>query len=300
MLSFIILNYNTSDLAVSCVKSIIQHLSDVSFEIIVVDNASSKKELQSLRNGIIGMGKIVELKWNTGFGLGNMMGANEAQGDYLCFINSDVVFTEDCVSPLITYLNDHPNVGCITPQQYKANGKQARSFKHNTGIRHKLFGDRFFEKYFPNKYPDRRKEYHGNPYTVPQLNGCFMLFSADKFWEIGGFDTNIFLYHEEYDIGMRLKKKGWTCVVMPEYKFTHLGSAAISKHRKPTYIEHRISQMYAYRKHHNLFLSSIYKWICLAGVVFNPKKWFLIKYMIRGEAMSISMRHEVSKQKKDN
>ena len=123
-----------------------------------------------------------------------------------------------------------------------------------------------------------------------------MLFPSDKFWKIGGFDTNVFLYHEEYDIGMRLKKEGWRCVVLPEFKFTHLGSATISKYKRKSYIEHRISQMYAYRKHHNLFLSTIYKWICLMGVVFNPKKWFLLKYMIRGEALSLSMRHKVSKQ----
>ena len=297
MVSFIILNYNSSSFAISCVQSILKYIPQGGYEVIVVDNASNPEELAILKNGINADVQVVELKWNTGFGLGNMMGANMAKGDYLCFINSDVEFCEDCVSPLLSYLNNHPEVGCVTPQQYGADGKQKRSFKHNTGIRHKLFGDRFFEKHFPEKFTDRRKYYQGDPYTVSQLNGCFMLFPTDVFWKIGGFDTNIFLYHEEYDIGIRLKKEGLSCVVLPEYKFIHLGSATISKLKHKTYIEHRISQMYAYRKHHNLFLSTIYKWICLTGVVFNPKKWFLLKYMIRSEAMSLSMRHEASKTK---
>ena len=294
MVSFIILNYNTTQLALNCVDSIFQHVSGITYEIVVVDNSSHKEELEELEKVIKERCKIIKLKWNTGFGLGNMAGANVAEGNYLCFINSDVMLCEDCISPLVSYLEKNPHVGCVTPQQYNGKGQQARSFKHNTGIRHKILGDRFFEKFFPEKYPNRRIEHYGEPYTVPQLNGSFMLFPADKFWKIGGFDTNIFLYHEEYDVGLRLAKEGWTCVVLPSYKFIHLGSAAISKQKKMSYIEHRISQMYVYRKHHSLFLASIFKWICIAGVLFSPSKWYLLRYLIRGEAMSLSMRHKVS------
>ena len=232
MVSFIILNINTPELTQRCIASIVRNSSDVDYEIIVVDNNSTEENHKTLVSLVGEDCKVIRSKINTGFGLGNMLGALEAKGEYLCFLNSDVVFIEDCVSPLLRYLEEHKETGVITPQQYNMENRAVRSFKHALGIRHELLGDWVFEKLFPEKYPPTKDFSRVSPFMVPEINGCFMLFPSDVFFEIGGFDTNIFLYYEEYDIARRLEAKGYNNVVYPQSKFLHEGEVSSRKRRK--------------------------------------------------------------------
>jgi hypothetical protein len=64
---------------------------------------------------------LVQSIYNGGFGAGNMLGANLSRGHYLCL-----------------YLEESPNVGCITPQQCNKKGEPVESFSHSNGIRHEL------------------------------------------------------------------------------------------------------------------------------------------------------------------
>ncbi|MBC7439642.1 MAG: glycosyltransferase, partial [Flavobacterium sp.] len=102
-LSIIIINYNTSKLTFDCVKSIyLQTPKNINFEVIVVDNASNYEdyeklkvqiEAENLQNTILFRSKI-----NGGFASGNMLGVQFAKGEFLAFINNDVVLIEDSFS----------------------------------------------------------------------------------------------------------------------------------------------------------------------------------------------------------
>lgn len=293
MVSFVILNYNNSILTHQCIKSI-QKTIRTEYEIIVVDNNSSLSEQTLLKEKLPKDVSLIQSKTNGGFGAGNMLGANFAKGDFLCFLNNDIILTEDCVTPLCSYLAENPTTGCIIPQQYNGQNKMVPSFSHLKGIRHEIFKDRICEKLFPQKFPDRHQL--TAPTIVDRLEGCFMLFPTAVFWHIGGFDTNIFLYSEESDVAFRLHKHGYTNVVHPTYRFTHLGGASTRKNGggKRLYKELYISRIYVYRKHHNFLMSLIYSGIKTIKVLVNPRRWYLIPVLLRGEALSQSMKHHTS------
>ena len=86
-----------------------------------------------------------------------MLGAEHATGEYLCFLNSDVLLVEDCITPVVEYLSATKDVGVITPQQYRPNDT-AFSFRHKFGIRRDLFGDDIFE-FFPEKVPETKRSF---------------------------------------------------------------------------------------------------------------------------------------------
>lgn len=297
MTSFIIINYNTYELTGKCVDSIITHVPEGSYEIIVVDNGSGDSDRAALRNSLEGKCQIVESRLNLGFGAGNMLGANQAKGDYLCFLNSDVELLEDCVTPLCDYLRTNGDVGCVTPQQYDGAGRHARSFRQKTGIRHELFGDSIFQKLWPHKFPDPDKDFKGETIEVTQINGSFMLFPSKKFWAVGGFDINIFLYYEEYDMGIRMAKKGWKNVVMTKYRFAHIHGATIKKHKSITKRELYISKIYTYSKHHNSLLSAVYRWLNILSLSMKPSKWYILKAILHANTLGQSMRHQVKTDK---
>ena len=294
MTSFIIINYNSYLLTLKCVESIIHYVPEGTYEIIVVENGSKEEDCNLLKSSIPSSVKVIESKLNLGFGAGNMLGANFAKGDFLCFLNSDVELVEDCITPLCQFLKENDDAGCVSPQQFNAEGKQARSFRQKTGIRHDLFGDHLFQKLFPSKYPDPDKDFQGKNIEVTQINGSFMLFPSEKFWAIGGFDINIFLYYEEYDIGIRIKKMGWKNMVLTKYKFRHLHGATIKKYKSITKRELYISKIYTYSKHHNCFLSFIYRWLNIITLIVKPSKWYILKAIIRNNSLGQSMRHNVN------
>ncbi len=291
MVSFIILNYNTHELTERCVESIRRHIPAESYEIIVVDNDSRPDDREALKKATGTTVRLMVNKMNTGFGAGNMLGAYAAKGDYLCFLNSDVYLTEDCVTPLCTYLHQHPETGVITPQQYDGEGRIVPSFDHAPGIWIELLGNRPLEWLFPARYPRRKHQHYTHPFAATQINGCFMLFPADKFWKAGGFDLNLFLYYEEFDICSRLRKKGWNSVVYPGCRFSHLHEQSTRRIRSATIREMYISRMYCYRKYHGLTTATLYRLVNLLIVLCKPHKWYILPVLWRGEALSLSLRH---------
>ncbi len=292
MVSFVILNFNSSLLAKKCIASIQEFMTDDNYEIIVVDNGSRPEEFALLDGQESESCHIVRMDVNTGFGTGNMIGASHAQGDYLCFLNSDVFLVEDCVTPLCRYLDSHPDVGCITPVQQKADGRRSRSFRHDTGIWHELVGDSIRERLFPKKYPPRDSilKKSTEPVSVMQINGSFMLFPAKKFWAIGGFDTSIFLYYEEYDLAKRLQMKGWKRMVHPQYTFLHVHDASTSAIRKQALRENYVSKIYTYKKYHGGFTSLIFQTILTIQLIFKPQKWYILPVVMSRHVLSHSMR----------
>ena len=294
MVSFIILNYNNSLLVRKCVASIIEYIPKGSYEMIVVDNGSRAEEYILLDGLQSESCHIVRKEVNTGFGTGNLIGASLAQGDYLCFLNSDVLLTEDCVTPLCQYLDSHPDVGCITPVQQKVDGSRSRSFRHDTGIWHILVGDSIREKLFPKKFPPRDSilKETTKPISVMQINGSFMLFPSTKFWAIGGFDSSIFLYFEEYDLAKRLEMQDWKRVVHPQYTFLHVHDASTSAMRKLALRENYVSRIYTYRKYHGVVTSLIYHVMLVIKLVFKPKKWYILPVVTSRHILAHSMRHQ--------
>lgn len=292
--SFIILNYNTHALTARCIASIRQHIPAGSYEIIVVDNNSRADEQETLLQVLPPEVKIMKSRMNTGFGAGNMLGANEAQGDYLCFLNSDVFLTEDCVTPLCNYLQRHPETGVITPQQYNGENRLVPSFNHAPGLRHELLGKKLLERLFPTRYPPRKHRRYTEPFAVTQINGCFMLFPTEKFWQCGGFDLNIFLYYEEYDICTRLARKGWNSIVFPQRRFSHLHEQTTQSARSATRRELYLSKMYCYRKHHGWVAAELYRAVNVIKLLFKPRRWYILPVVLRAEALSQSLRHRIS------
>lgn len=268
--SFIILNYRCCKFAKECVDSILHHVDNVDYEILVVDNGSGSDEQFELEKLFENTPvELIRNKWNAGFGLGNMMGANFASGKFLCFLNPDTYIDEDCVTPLCQFLDEHNEVGCVSPRQMRAYANDIQNVKGHdcNGI-----------------------------ISMLKIPGSFMMFKAETFWKIGGFDTNIFLYCEEEDVGRRLNKIGKHCAINTYYHYYHHVGVTTKRDRKSskeTEKEYFRSKLYVYRKHHNVFLSVVnhLKWI--VKVAATPRRWYCLSVVLSSESMSRSMRHQV-------
>lgn len=156
----IIINYNSSKYTLECIQKVIEQTSEaICYEIIVVDNNSNLSEYKILRENFPQQENISlqRSNINTGFGGGNMYGAQFANAKYLLFLNNDAMLLNDCLSILYDYLECNTEVGVCTAQNYNEHNHFVPSFDHNKGLRRLLFGRGFLEKVIPSVIQNERK-----------------------------------------------------------------------------------------------------------------------------------------------
>ncbi len=211
MISIIYVYYNSSDVIFNSIDSVISSSKTTSYEIIIVVNKCTDIEIDEIEkysNKI----KIIELKKNIGFGSANNTGVKEARGEYVLVLNPDTLLTEHILDDMIDVMNNSPEIGASICKLYDEN-----NIVQETVIRKKIsFAFFVIQLYFLYKFPivksRFRKKYY---YTSNELNeeqypdsisGAFMLIRKDVFNRINGFDENYFMYVEDIDLSMRLKK----------------------------------------------------------------------------------------------
>lgn len=299
-ISIIIINYNTEKYTINCIESIVKHTSKkISCQYIIVDNGSKNESYLSLKKYIDSISKtnsiqLIRSNINTGFGGGNMIGVNKATGNYLAFINNDVLFKNDCLSILKKFMDANGNVGVCGPQAFKENGDILPTIDHFASLGRELLGRKVLEKINSKKYP-KRKTLYNQPKKGQFVAGSFMFFSSEDFNKIGGFDTNIFLYHEETDVCKRLSNIKKEAFLVPEGRFIHFHGASTQK-IVALKIELKISLLYVVRKHYGImdfyillfylqikyFLSSLIK----------PKNWAVFLMLFKQAPLTYSLKHK--------
>ncbi len=289
--SIIIINYNSSKYTLECIDAVIAKTSEeISYEIIVVDNNSAIEDYKNLKQNFPYKENIQlhRSNINTGFGGGNMFGAQSANSDYLLFLNNDAMLLNDCLGILLSFMKTNPKVGVCTAQNFDENNKFVPSFDHNKGLRRLLFGRGFLEKNNPTLYPKRKKEYT-EPLQVNWVNGAFLFFDAKAFSQVGGFDANIFLYWEEMDICHRLKNAGFESILVPEARILHYQGVSTGSSKiidKEAYI----SYLYVLRKNFGYFKSQLIRVYLTFALLLKPKKWFLLPIVLDNNPLSQSLK----------
>lgn len=289
--SVVIINYNSSQYTKNCIKSVYQFTKDVSFEIIVVDNASKKEDLDLLKESLLEFEfKLIESKSNMGFGGGNHFGYQFAKGQYLAFLNNDAELTENSFLKLINYIQTDDRIGVIGLEQLDENNERFKyNYRQFIDLRYQFFGQSNPQVYYKNL--------HGNldqPFEVDQVSGAFMFMKTENYRLVGGFDPNMFLFYEEMDLCIRLKKIGLKTMFYPNATFIHyLGKSSASVQMKKEFI---ISYLYVIQKN----FTYLYYWVTKVVLLFKygfksilkPKKYGDVFMIILkgGNSLVYSMR----------
>lgn len=300
--SCIIINYNTSDFTIACVKSIIEkHDPGFKCEIIVIDNASKRKDFLQLDRELKNLGKFpvkhIGSKINIGFGAGNMLGVQEAAPcKYYAFINNDTLITEqNTLKELTQFMDKNAEIAVCSPQMLDEDGKFRVTIDHFSSLQREILKRPFLETFFPKKYLDRKKIYD-KPTRVDYVQGSFMFINAQDFNDVGGFDTNLFLYYEESDLCRRiLKQKGKLTYLYPHLTYIHHKSASIEKNIAIK-IELKISLLYYTRKHYGFIAYKVLLTYLILRYFFTslvkPKYFPLFKVLWRGAHLSDSLKQK--------
>lgn len=292
-IAVILINYNSSKYTLECIDAVYKQTRNaLNIQVIVVDNNSAKEDFKNLEANFPKKPNCTLHRSiiNTGFGGGNMHGAQYATAEYLLFLNNDAMLLNDCLSILKHYMDLHPKVGVCTAQNYDDKQQLVPSFDHNKGLRRLLLGRGYLEKTNPKRYPKRKTAY-SEPLEVNWVNGAFLFFRKSAFEVIGGFDTNIFLYWEEMDVCHRLREAGYSSWLISEAKILHYQGVSTGT-SKPISNESYISYLYVTKKNFGYIKYLIIKCYLVLAISIKPKKWYLLPTIIKGNALTSSLKQQ--------
>jgi GT2 family glycosyltransferase len=247
-LSIIIVNYFLSDSINNLINSITQHIVEIDYEIIVVDNNSDSDKITSHEKVA-----IYKLDKNYGFGYANNRGAEISKGEYLLFLNPDTLIIDNTVQALLNELKKNKKYGIVGPKVINHNGKIQISALPVHGFWNEisdLFG---VLKYSVSAYKFiKTKKNNNEEYKVGFLFGSFLMMLKKDFNKINGFDENFFLFAEETDLCLRLKKVlGKPSVFYNKFQIIHYAGKITNKIPMNRIIWGYESKLYYYKKHFN-------------------------------------------------
>ena len=254
-LSIIIVNYNTYHLTKQTIESIIDKELPFTYEIILVDNASSDGSIETLKADFNGQDFIhmIENTANLGFGKANNIGMQASSGKYILLLNSDTVVVEDCLEKCIAYIEKDKSIGALGCKVVLGDGSLDHACKRGFPTpKASLYYFLKLDKKNPIKYGLYDALHLGEDEVgeVDALMGAFMLMPREVIDEVGLFDEDYFMYGEDIDLCYRIKEAGYKVVYYPEAQIIHYKGGSSKKRRTKVIYDFHQAMWIFYRKHY--------------------------------------------------
>lgn len=229
-LSIIIVNFNTVEFLVNCLASI--HASDWkgSKEVLVVDNASSDGNIDSVKKSFPEV-KLIINNSNRGFSKANNQAIKEARGKYILLLNPDTILDRNSISGMLDFMDKNPTVSLSTCRVELPNGKLDdachrgfptpwNAFCHFSGIS-ALFPKSGLLNGYHLGYCNMDKAHE-----IDSCTGAFMLIRKSAGDRVGWLDEDYFWYGEDLDFCYRIKQADLRIYYNPEVKIKHYKGVA--------------------------------------------------------------------------
>lgn len=162
---------------------------------------------------------------NIGYGAAHNIAIRESIYDDIPFhlvINPDIIIAPDTLEILMNFIQQHPQVGCVSPKVIYPNGELQYLCKLlPTPL--DVFGRRFLPKAWMKKRNERyelRQSGYNQPMNIPYLSGCFMLLRTSALQKVKLFDERFFMYPEDVDLTRRLHQQYLT-IFYPQTTIVH-------------------------------------------------------------------------------
>lgn len=277
--SIIVVTYNSTKFISQCLKSLESVKGIEDSEIIVWDNASTDGTVELVTQMFPNI-TAHSCEHNLGFAQAVNQAAKLASGTYLVLLNPDTTVEAEWLASLIKTFNQHTKVGAVNSKtKIVVSGKEciqnAGSILFSDGHardRGAVVTDTKEQLY------EADSEYYSKEMDVDTFSGVSVAIPRELFVKMGGFDENMFIYYEDTDLSIRLKKLGYAIRYQPKSELIHIHSAS-SKEWSDFFIFHtELNRLLLVWKHFSLktvFTETIlYKASTFFQIFKNRKRFF--------------------------
>ena len=227
--SIIVVSYGTRDMTIACLNSLVRETKKVSYEVLVVDNASPDGSAEAIAAAFPIFRHLPQAQ-NLGFAAANNLAANFARGENLLLLNPDTIVLDGAIDKLVAFARRRPEAGVWGGRTVFADG----SLNPSSCWRRQTLWNLFcrgvgLAKLFPNSPIFHSEAYGGwkrdSEREVDIVTGCFLLIGRVLWKQLDGFAPEFFMYGEDADLCLRARERGWRPAITPEATIVHYGGA---------------------------------------------------------------------------
>ena len=225
-LAIVILNWNGKKMLKQYLPVVMRY-SLAQAKIIVADNASTDGSVAMLKEDFPKV-EILSLNKNYGFAEGYNQALKMVDAEYYLLLNSDVRVTENWLTPLLTYMDEHSDVAACQPKLLSVSNPKCFEYAGAAGG----FIDRLGYPFCRGRVFDIVEEDHGQYDSIADImwaTGACLLIRSKDYWNAGALDGRFFAHNEEIDLCWRLRLLGRRIVCIPNSVVYHVGGGTLPK-----------------------------------------------------------------------
>ncbi len=224
--AIVILNWNGEKMLSQYMNTLMEY-SRRSAKVYVADNASTDQSVAFLKQHFPEV-QIIQLEKNWGFAEGYNKALQQVEATYYVLLNSDVEVTHHWLTPLIEFMDNHPEVAACQPKLLSVTNKDAFEYAGACGGFIDKFGYPFCRGRIFDTVEDDNGQYDVRAEVLWATGACLMIRSAD-YWKVGGLDGRFFAHNEEIDLCWRLRMAGKKVCCIPDSQVYHVGGGTLPK-----------------------------------------------------------------------
>ena len=225
-LSIIFVNWNSLAFLRDCLVSVYEHLKDVAFEVIVVDNASPEGSVDSLRQEFPDI-VIIESRTNLGFAGANNIGFRHSKGNYLLFLNPDTKLTGPAIQIMLGQSKSLPDAGIVGCKLLNTDlSIQTSCIQTFPTVLNQLLDVEYLQLRWPSVSLWNIAPLFSNdskPRKVEVISGACMLVRREVFERAGMFSEDYFMYAEDIDLCSKVERLGFQNYYVGQAELIHHG-----------------------------------------------------------------------------
>jgi GT2 family glycosyltransferase len=218
-LSIIIVNWNTRDLLLNCIRSIYETVRGIAFEVWVVDNGSTDGSQAAVKAAYPQV-QLIENPKNRGFAAANNQALKQMTGRYALLLNSDAALTDGAAEKLLAFMESTPTAGMACGQLLNPDGSLQNSIANFPTLLTLISNETLLRILFPEKFPSKRRKYSG-PIPVESGIGACLMIRKTAMDSVGIFDEIFFFFFEETDWAYRMQQANWRIFFVPSARIIH-------------------------------------------------------------------------------
>lgn len=223
--SLLIVNWNSKDFLRTCLKSVYETCDVLITQTVVVDAGSFDGCDEMLAREFPEV-EFVQCPDNIGFGRSNNLGFNRVKNEYLLLLNPDTEIKVGALAALIAALKELPAAGLVTPRLLNTDGSLQTSSVQALPTQLNLALDcDLLRRLFPHSrlWKTWKAFSSYEPVEVEAVCGACMLLRSETFQKLGGFSSDYFMYWEDIDICVKIRRNGLKIYHIPMAEVVHHG-----------------------------------------------------------------------------
>ncbi len=275
--AIVILNWNGLGYLKMFLGTVVKHSTANDTIICVADNNSNDGSLEWVADNYKDV-KLLKFDKNYGFAGGYNLAINQLDAKYFVLLNSDIEVTEDWLLPLVSFIDNNPDVASCQPKILSYNRRDYFEHAGAAGGFIDKYGYPFCRGRIFNKIEKDTGQYD-SPVDLFWSSGACMIVRGEAWQKCNGFDAAFFAHMEEIDLCWQFSKAGYRVSYVPDSVVYHVGGGSLP-YNSPfkIYLNFRNSLFLLYK---NLPDNKLYKTIFirklldgLAAVMFLVKADF--------------------------